>query len=335
MSAHQADVLIVGAGMAGLSAAEVFLAKGWRVRVLDKARKAGGRCATRRTQPAADAAWFDTGAQYFTARDPRFCAWLEPWLKHHRVDQWHAHLGRGAPQVAVTVDDAQVRYAGVGGMNAWLSAWAQQLQAQGMELFCQTKVTRIDDAGAEPQVSCEDGRVWQAPHLVVTAPAEQTRVMLPSLGDLARWPRLGPCLAMTVLARPPWAWDGLFAPHPDVAWMASNSTKPGAVDTTDPLWTVHAGPSLSERACADQVMAVAELEAIVADLMAGPITTQHVHLWRYATASRQVVGNGFLRSPQSGRVYAAGDWLHGGRVEGAWLSGHRAAQACSAALAVS
>lgn len=335
MSAHEAEVLIVGAGMAGLSAAEVFLNQGWRVRMVDKARKPGGRCATRRLQPAADAAWFDTGAQYFTARDAAFQTWLSPWLQRHQVDQWQAQLGRGAPQVAVAVEDAQVRYAGVGGMNRWLGAWAEQLQHRGLELYCHTKVTRIENVGEHVQVRCEDGRLWSAPHVLLTAPAEQAHAMLHPAPDLQPWPTLGPCLAVTVLARPTWSWEGLFAPHPDIAWMASNSSKPGAVDISDPLWTIHAGPVLSQRACTDQAAAVAELEAIVADLMAGPIHTQHVHLWRYATASREIHAEGYWRDSGCGRVYAAGDWLHGGRLEGAWRSGRAAAQACSEALALS
>lgn len=334
MSAHMADVLIVGAGVSGLAAAEVFLDQGWRVRMVDKARKAGGRCATRRLQPAADSAWFDTGAQYFTARDPSFQAWLRSWIKQRRVDQWHAQLGRGAPGIAVAVEDGQQRYAGVGGMNAWLTAWTQQLQAKGLELFCQTKVTRIERLAESVTVHCEDGRTWTAPQVVVTAPAQQSRALLRPSPELAPWPSLGPCLAITVLARPPWAWDGLFSPHPDIAWMASNSTKPGAIDTSDPVWTVHAGPELSTRACTDQEAAVAELEAIVADVMQGPISTQHVHLWRYATAPREVYAQGFWQDPANSGIFLAGDWLCGGRVEGAWLSGCAVAHACTKALVV-
>mgnify|MGYP003336186047 FL=1 len=68
-----ADVLIIGAGMAGLTAAVELKRAGRRVLVLDKARGVGGRLASRRI----DGATFDHGAQFITARDPRFAAVLE------------------------------------------------------------------------------------------------------------------------------------------------------------------------------------------------------------------------------------------------------------------
>ena len=59
---------IIGAGMAGISAARTLVQAGHRVSVFEKSRGAGGRMATRET-PFGN---FDHGAQYFTVRDPRF-----------------------------------------------------------------------------------------------------------------------------------------------------------------------------------------------------------------------------------------------------------------------
>ena len=59
---------VIGAGLAGLRVAHRLAEAGAQVRVFEKARGAGGRMSTRRTDFGA----FDHGAQYFTARDPRF-----------------------------------------------------------------------------------------------------------------------------------------------------------------------------------------------------------------------------------------------------------------------
>ena len=60
-AAESFDVAVVGAGMAGLSAARALVDAGRSVVVFDKGRGIGGRMATRRL----GAAVFDHGAQYF------------------------------------------------------------------------------------------------------------------------------------------------------------------------------------------------------------------------------------------------------------------------------
>ena len=67
------DVLVIGAGMAGLIAAAELRRAGRRVLVLDKSRGGGGRLASRRI----DGATFDHGAQFITTRDPRFADLIE------------------------------------------------------------------------------------------------------------------------------------------------------------------------------------------------------------------------------------------------------------------
>ena len=59
------DVLVVGAGMAGLIAARELLRAGLSVLVLDKGRGVGGRLASRRIEGAT----FDHGAQAFATGD--------------------------------------------------------------------------------------------------------------------------------------------------------------------------------------------------------------------------------------------------------------------------
>jgi predicted NAD/FAD-dependent oxidoreductase len=67
---------IIGAGLSGLACATRLHAFGWRVSVFDKSRGPGGRMSTRR----GDDWQSDHGAQYFTARDPRFKAEVDRWL---------------------------------------------------------------------------------------------------------------------------------------------------------------------------------------------------------------------------------------------------------------
>ena len=62
------DAVIIGGGIAGLSAAGELVASGRRVVVLEKSRGVGGRMATRRVGDTV----CDHGAQFFTVRGESF-----------------------------------------------------------------------------------------------------------------------------------------------------------------------------------------------------------------------------------------------------------------------
>ena len=74
---NEFDLVVVGAGMAGIAAATQATANGQRVCVLEKSSGPGGRMATRNKQ---DGCW-DHGAQYFTARSPAFRAQVQQWVQ--------------------------------------------------------------------------------------------------------------------------------------------------------------------------------------------------------------------------------------------------------------
>lgn len=79
---------IVGAGIAGLSCAEMLGAAGHVVTVFDKGRGAGGRMATRGVPTPFGDVTFDHGAQYFTTRDPRFSVAVTGWQASGIVSPW-------------------------------------------------------------------------------------------------------------------------------------------------------------------------------------------------------------------------------------------------------
>ena len=64
----QAEIIIIGAGMAGLMAGRVFTAAGKNVLILDKGRRIGGRMSSRRDAGLL----FNHGAQFVTAHSPIF-----------------------------------------------------------------------------------------------------------------------------------------------------------------------------------------------------------------------------------------------------------------------
>ena len=77
-------VAVVGAGVAGLACAQRLRASGRTVVVFDKGRRPGGRVSTRRH----DGLQFDHGAQFFTARDPRFVQLVMRCEDQGQVARW-------------------------------------------------------------------------------------------------------------------------------------------------------------------------------------------------------------------------------------------------------
>jgi len=93
--------LIIGAGMAGLTAGGALPARGWDAALLDKGRGVGGRMTTRRMGKSR----FDHGAQFLTLRDMRFQEAVKRWQSLNWVVPWFGEGGH-------------VRYRALGGMNA-------------------------------------------------------------------------------------------------------------------------------------------------------------------------------------------------------------------------
>ena len=79
--------LIIGAGMAGLSAGQQLTSRGAEVIIIDKGRGVGGRLATRWSDtPEGVRAFYDHGAQFFTVRTPLFQSFVDRWREElHRL----------------------------------------------------------------------------------------------------------------------------------------------------------------------------------------------------------------------------------------------------------
>ena len=118
------DILIIGAGLAGLSAANDLQQAGHQVLLVDKGRGLGGRLAGRRIGDAS----FDHGAQFMTAREPRFKAAIASWIKAGVAEEWYSSYP-GQP-------NGHPRYRGVPSMTA-----VAKYLAVGLDVL---RTTRVD-----------------------------------------------------------------------------------------------------------------------------------------------------------------------------------------------
>jgi len=311
--AHElGPVAVIGAGVAGLACARTLADHDVEVRVFDKGRSVGGRLATREQ----DGRQLDHGAQYLTARDPRFVRFVRSWMQDSVVARWdyRERDAGGATQ-------SRSRPVGAG-MNRSLP----EHLARGLEVQSRTKVAPLP---ADDLVLEDDSRnaLGRFSHVVVTAPLAQARELLhrhPRLVDRIARGSHAPCWALMVeLATRPAEVDVLRFDGP-LAWVARDASKPGRPESE--TWVLHASPSWSREHLEEEPGAIAEqlLEAFAAEVGALPeVRFQVAHRWRYARVETPL-GVPCVFDEEAG-IVVAGDGCLGPRIEAAWLSGVAAA----------
>jgi predicted NAD/FAD-dependent oxidoreductase len=302
------ECVIIGAGVAGLTAAQTLREAGWRVTVVDKGRGFGGRLATRRMGEAR----LDHGAQYFTARDERFRRQVEEWEGEGVVRRWFE-------------EDGAPRYVAVGGMSALARRMAKDLDVR-----LSSTVAGIRNEGLRWRLEIAEGGELEADALVLTAPAEQSLKLAGTFLTEAEKGQLAgieyaPCFALMALL----PGDGqLPAPgfarpsEGPVAWVADNTRKaglpgPGAL-------TIHATADFTRAQYEAPPAAVAELLLEAArPWMPDGAREWQLHRWRYALVTKQAE-TACLVAQSAAPLRVAGDGFGGPRVEGAFLSGRAA-----------
>jgi renalase len=320
----QAPVALIGAGLAGLSCATALQQAGVAVQLFDKSRGPAGRMSTRRAEGWA----CDHGAQYFTARDPRFRAELSRWQAAGVAAPW-------APRLAVLGGlgthhpDASIqRFVGLPQMTAPARWLADQLP-----LALQSTVTalRRDSTGAWQLQSAEQGWLAQPFSAALLAlPAPQAAPLLaphaPALAELSTQARMRGCWALMLQYEAPvdLPFEAAFVNRGPLRWIARDSSKPGRSGAE--TWLLHAEAEWSEAHLEHAPEQVAALMLQAFAEHGGPAPQSwSAHRWRYAD-SAPALDIGFSWQAESG-LGLCGDWLHGGKVEGAWLSGLKLAQA--------
>ena len=180
---------IIGAGLAGLTAARGLAEAGHAVILFDKARGPGGRMSTRRTETAQGMAFFDHGAQYFTVRDAGFAETVERWEADGVAARW-----------AAAGDNAWV---GTPGMNAIIKA-----EAAAHDVRWNCRIERIVREGASWRFEHDAGSE-SFDTAIVAVPAEQVAPLLAS--HAPEWA----ALAEATVSQPCWTVMASFAERVD------------------------------------------------------------------------------------------------------------------------
>lgn len=331
MIAAQVDVVVVGAGLAGLMAARTLVERGFHPVVLEKAKVVGGRVSTRHLEEGLA----DEGAQFFTTRDPRFTVMVNRWLDAGLAFEWSRGWSDGS---LTSTRDGHPRYAIRGGM----SALAKYL-SQGLNVRLNTSLTAVRRAMTVWEVEDENRRTQRARGVILTPPVPLSLALLKA-GNFSL-PRqqeellsaidYDPCLtglfrlAGEVTLPPPGA---IQRPDAPITWIADNQRKGISPDAK--TVTVQASPAYSRQLFNESDEAV--LKAFRTDLLPFMgddtiIVESQLKRWRYSQPMSTYPERTLVIEENAPLVFA-GDAFGGPRVEGAILSGIAAGEAMAALL---
>jgi renalase len=322
------DVLVLGAGIAGLRCAKELTARGADVLVLDRADKPGGRCATR----TFSAAVADYGPLFVHGSDPAFLAAARAAAPGAIVEGWPARVqGEGRPCQPDAFARGESRFALREGMNAF----ARSISG-GLAIRLLTQVERVQAAGGLVTAHDAHGEAFQARDLVLALALEQAVPFLRALGPgrsveggLALLDLFASVPCLTVIAGYPEgtrlpAWDILYPADDPVLLLVSNeSSKRGG----PPVLLIQAAPRWSRARMADDKERWADdLVAAAARVVApwaAATSWRHAHRWRHARVERAnelraplVMDAGGARIGVCGEIFSPG-----GGMQAAWQSG--------------
>lgn len=341
---HDTDVVIVGAGIAGLVAARELVASGVRVIVLEKGRGVGGRMATRRL----GAAVCDHGAQFFTVRGRAFGTLVREAHEAGAVAEWCDGFTRATANGSgmLPPGDGHPRWRGAHGMTSLPKHVAAELDPARCEVRTGAKVSSLGVDSDTVAVGTDDDCILRAAATIVSAPVPQSLDlmaaggMIPNAIDPAALRTLraidyDPCFTlMLVLDRPSLVpapggiqFEAEGPANGHIAWLADNQQK--GISPV-PSLTVHATAAFSREHFDKPADDVADLLLdAVAPWIDGPRATavveRSLHRWKFAqpkTAISQPLVAVSTRPP----IVCCGDAFGGAKVEGAASSGLAAAR---------
>lgn len=300
------QVVVVGAGIAGVACARELQAAGLSVRVLDRGHHPGGRMASKTWSGRV----VDLGASYLTATDPEFERLVEDWRERGLAREWTDTFCAVEGRIW-TAKSGPVRWGTPTGMRSLVVDLASGLDVERHEVAGLGELT----AGAvvlsmpDPQAI----RLIDPDHPMA---AHLHREFEPVIAVAARWP------ARTWDdVSPTGRFDAAFVnAHPVLGWIADDGRRRG---DDAPVLVAHSTPGFARPHLDDPDAAGPEMLVALRDVMGLPEPAEvHVHRWSWARPTGDRDAPYALETGPRGLLGVCGDgWGPSPKVETSWRSG--------------
>ena len=326
------DYAVIGAGVAGLTAADQLNQSGHKIAVFEKARGTGGRMSSKRVASVDNDSFmaFDLGCISISAKSDLFALELEklhqqgaiaPWFKDDKSNNHYVGMPRNS------------------GLTRHLS--------KDVECYFSTRITAIKYIeGLWHLYTVESGAITllaKANNVILATPPAQAYDLLPSntqLKGVLEGVEVDPQWVMGIeLDNVLSALPDIYYPDSDVIYSISQeSSKPGRSSDNSVL-QIQATPTWTNKhleVTSDQVseLLITELERIFEQAL--HVKNSYSHRWLYSIISKPVqTKDGFLWDETGlgliGDYFISGDVNVGSigsnvpGIESAWLSGRQLA----------
>ncbi|MCP4359735.1 MAG: FAD-dependent oxidoreductase [Chloroflexi bacterium] len=325
------DVLVIGAGIAGLTAARRLQQQGYDVLVLEKNQRVGGRMITEHIGTG----WADLGAQFFTVREEVFQTLVDQWLAEGLIFEWAQGWSDGSLSESV---DGYARYAAYEGLTA-----VPRRLAQNLPVHKSVTIESISLHEGVWQATAMSGETYQSTTLILTPPVPQSLAILAAgnvalaVADEAALSAINyaPCISGLlwvdgdVNLPPPGV---LQRPNHPISWIADNYRK--GISKEARILTLHVNPVYSrlwwhspdvelEGGLRQEIRPYLAPQTIIKEIQ--------IYRWPYAVPTT-LYSKRILVAANLPPLVFAGDAFNGPRVEGAVLSGLAAADAVAAVM---
>ena len=308
---NPASAAVIGAGLAGIACAQRLAGAGWQLRVFESQRAPGGRIATRRFEAAS----FDHGAQYFTAREPSFRAAIEKARLAGTAERWRPRW----PGNDLERDELWVGSPGMSAFPRYLSS--------GLDIEYGARIVRLErNQGSWTLVDDRGAGHPDFGFVVLAMPAPEAAMLAAlhtPLAERVSAVPMAPCWAtMVAFVRSVGdAPDAGFTQDEVLPWFARNGSKPGRA--TPDSWVLHASAEFSRR---ESAAPAARVQKTLLTRLSGQLARKlpevllsDTHFWRHARVEAPL-GEPFLLDESAG-IGFCGDWCLDARTEAAFLSG--------------
>ncbi len=328
------DVIVIGAGMAGLICAQQLKQAGLDVTIVEKSLGLGGRMATRRLQGT----WVDHGAQLIAAKSDNFARFIRKLQEKGIVQEWTRNVYQlsNSGLVPPTDDKRHPRYCCPMGMTAIAKHLINEIP-----VLTNTRIVSVSHTETKWQLKTTRQEILETSAIVSTIPApqflpifEEVLATAPSFLQAVQSVKFAP--SVTVMAGYsttndiPLEWQAVqCVDDPILNWISYDSSKhPDKAD--QPVFVFQSTAEFAKQSMEEPDLELAgkpllnQVGRLLSKWLANPEWWQ-VHRWRYALVEESL-GVSCLSTAIPLSLVCAGDWCAGKNIEAAYQSGIAAAE---------